>query len=56
MKNEFYNQHPLKMAEMIRADLATQNLEVEIRAVSELIWCNSFANKSADYDLILGGC
>ncbi len=50
-----YNQHPLKMAEMIRADLATQNLEVEIRAVSRAYLVQQLANKSADYDLILGG-
>lgn len=50
-----YNQHPLKMAEMIRVDLATQNLEVEIRAVSRAYLVQQLANKSADYDLILGG-
>ncbi|EPZ01585.1 ABC transporter substrate-binding protein [Mannheimia haemolytica] len=50
-----YNQHPLKMAEMIRADLATQNLEVEIRAVSRAYLVQQLANKSADHDLILGG-
>lgn len=50
-----YNPHPLKMAEMIRSDLATQNIDIEIRSVSRAYLVQQLANKSADYDLILGG-
>lgn len=50
-----YNPHPLKMAEMIRADLATQNVELEIQSVSRAYLVQQLANKTADYDLILGG-
>ncbi|MEG9499932.1 ABC transporter substrate-binding protein [Mannheimia indoligenes] len=50
-----YNPHPIKMAEMIRSDLAAQALEVEIRQVSRAYLVQQLESKTADYDLILGG-
>lgn len=50
-----YNPHPIKMAEMIRSDLARQNLEVDIRHVSRAYLVQQLENKTADYDLILAG-
>ncbi|AHG75710.1 peptide ABC transporter substrate-binding protein [Mannheimia varigena] len=54
-ESRVYNQHPLKMAEMIRADLAKQNLDIRIRKVSRAYLVQQLENKTADYDLILGG-
>lgn len=50
-----YNPHPIKMAEMIRSDLATQQIEIDIRQVSRAYLVQQLENKTADYDLILGG-
>ncbi|HGO5822443.1 TPA: ABC transporter substrate-binding protein [Mannheimia haemolytica] len=50
-----YNQHPIKMAEMIRADLAKQNIDINIRKVSRAYLVQQLEQKTADYDLILGG-
>ncbi|QIM66495.1 peptide ABC transporter substrate-binding protein [Mannheimia granulomatis] len=50
-----YNPHPIKMAEMIRADLSAQQIEVDIRLVSRAYLVQQLENKTADYDLILGG-
>lgn len=50
-----YNPHPIKMAEMIRADLNAQKMDVEIRQVSRAYLVQQLEKKTADYDLILGG-
>lgn len=50
-----YNPHPIKMAEMIRSDLAAQEIDVDIRPVSRAYLVQHLENKTADYDLILGG-
>lgn len=50
-----YNPHPIKMAEMIRSDLAAKHLAVDIRKVSRAYLVQQLENKTADYDLILGG-
>lgn len=50
-----YNPHPLKMAEMIRSDLAVQNIELKVRQVSRAYLVQQLENNSADYDLILSG-
>lgn len=50
-----YNPHPIKLAEMIRSDLSAQGIEIVIRQVSRAYLVQQLENKTADYDLILGG-
>lgn len=50
-----YNPHPLKMAELIRADLANTGLKVKVRQVSRAYLVQQIERNQADYDLILGG-
>lgn len=50
-----YNPHPLKMAELIRADLAKVGIELNVRQVSRAYLVQQLEKNQADYDLILGG-
>lgn len=50
-----FNPHPVKMAEMIRSDLAAHQIDVDIRQVSRAYLVQQLENKTADYDLILSG-
>lgn len=50
-----YNLHPLKMAELIRADLENVGIDVEIRTVSRTDVVQLSEDGQADYDLILTG-
>ncbi|QIW16884.1 peptide ABC transporter substrate-binding protein [Pasteurellaceae bacterium RH1A] len=50
-----YNLHPLKMAELIRADLVRAGLKVEVRQVSRAYLVQQLATGQANYDMILGG-
>ncbi|MDO4698210.1 MAG: ABC transporter substrate-binding protein [Pasteurellaceae bacterium] len=50
-----YNPHPLKMAELIRFDLARLGIPIQIRQVSQGYLVQQLEKNEADYDLILGG-
>lgn len=50
-----YNPHPMKMAEMIRADLARHGITLEIKSVSRAFVIQQLHAQNADYDLILSG-
>ncbi|QLB21529.1 peptide ABC transporter substrate-binding protein [Vespertiliibacter pulmonis] len=50
-----YNPHPLKMAELIRSDLAKVGIELNVRQVSRAYLVQQLEKNQADYDLILGG-
>ncbi len=50
-----FNLHPMKMAEMIKADLANIGIEVNITPVSRAYLADRIAKKNANYDLILTG-
>lgn len=50
-----YNPHPIKLAEMIRADLSAQGIDISIHQVSRAYLVQQLESKTADYDLILGG-
>lgn len=54
-EKRIYNPHPLKMAELIRSDLAKVNIELEIKQVSRRFLAQRLAEGTEDYDLILGG-
>ena len=54
-EKRIYNLHPLKMAEMIRADLEKIGIEVNIRPVSRSYVVRMAEIGKADYDLILTG-
>ncbi|MGY4674514.1 ABC transporter substrate-binding protein [Ursidibacter arcticus] len=54
-EKKVYNPHPLKMAELIRADLAKVGITVKVRQVSRAYLVQQLENNQADYDLILGG-
>lgn len=50
-----YNPHPLKMAELIRADLARLGIQLNVRQVSRAYLVQQLEKNEADYDLILSG-
>lgn len=50
-----YNLHPLKMAELIRKDLAEIGITLNVRQVSRGYLMQNLQNQQADYDLILTG-
>ncbi|OOS00590.1 ABC transporter substrate-binding protein [Haemophilus paracuniculus] len=50
-----YNLHPLKMAEMIRADLEKVGIETDILPVSRAYLAQRIEQGTDDYDLILTG-
>ncbi len=50
-----YNLHPLKMAELIKYDLAKLGIKVNIRQVSRAFLVQQLDKNKADYDFILTG-
>lgn len=50
-----YNLHPLKTAELLRADLARSGIDVKVRPVSRAFLTQQLEDGTADYDLILSG-
>ncbi|QGM80781.1 ABC transporter substrate-binding protein [Otariodibacter oris] len=54
-EKKVYNSHPVKMAELIRSDLAKVGIRLNIRKVSRAYLVQQIANNTADYDLILDG-
>ncbi|MDG6882684.1 peptide ABC transporter substrate-binding protein [Phocoenobacter uteri] len=50
-----YNLHPLKMAELIKYDLAKVGISVDIRQVNRAFLVQQLDNRTADYDMILTG-
>ena len=54
-EKKVYNPHPLKMAELIRTDLAKVGIALDVRQVSRAYLVQQLEQKAADYDLILGG-
>ncbi|WP_301099668.1 ABC transporter substrate-binding protein [Otariodibacter sp.] len=54
-EKKVYNSHPVKMAELIRSDLAKVGISLDIRKVSRAYLAQQIANHTADYDLILDG-
>ncbi|WP_373817923.1 ABC transporter substrate-binding protein [Glaesserella sp.] len=54
-EKRIYNQHPLKMAELIRADLAKVGIDLTVRQVSRAYLTQQLEKGDADYDLILSG-
>ena len=56
LKDELiYNPSPIKMAEMIKFDLAQVGVDVKVRLVSRNFLMQHLHDKSEDYDLILSG-
>ncbi|MGQ0286065.1 ABC transporter substrate-binding protein [Pasteurellaceae bacterium 22721_9_1] len=54
-EDQVYNPAPIKMAEMIKFDLAQVGVKVKVRSVSRNFLIQNLTNKTEDYDLILGG-
>lgn len=54
-EKQIYNLHPLKMAEMIRYDLAKAGIDVEVKAVSRAYLAQRMEAENTDYDMILSG-
>ena len=54
-EEQVYNPAPLKMAELIKSDLANAGVEVKIRPVTRTFLIEQLHNKSEDYDMILTG-
>lgn len=54
-EKRIYNPHPLKMAELIRADLASIGIKVKVRQVSRSYLVQQLERGTANYDMILGG-
>lgn len=54
-ENRVYNPHPMKMAEMIRFDLAQVGIPLKIKAVSRSYLTQRMEEEKADYDMILTG-
>lgn len=50
-----YHQHPLKMAEFVRAELERAGIAVTVRSVSRAYLTQQLEQGSANYDLILSG-
>lgn len=54
-EDQVYNPSPMKMAEMIKFDLAQAGVTVHIRQVTRNYLAQQLKNKRSDYDLILTG-
>ena len=54
-EEQLFNPAPIKMAEMIRADLKAVGLDVKVRLISRNFLTENLHNKTEDYDLILAG-
>lgn len=54
-EDQVYNPAPMKMAEMIKFDLAQVGVTVNIQQVTRNYLVQQLKNKTADYDLILTG-
>lgn len=54
-EEQMYNPAPIKMAEMIKFDLAQAGVKVKVRLISRNFLIKNLTNKTEDYDLILGG-
>ncbi len=54
-QEQVYNPSPIKMAEMIKSDLAKVGVKVKVRSVSRNFLMKNLNNKTEDYDLILSG-
>lgn len=54
-ENQVYNPAPLKMAELIRADLEKVGVTLKIRAVSRNYMIEQLKNQTEEYDMILTG-
>ena len=54
-EKRIYSPHPLKMAELIRSDLAKVGIDLEIKHVSRSYLAQKLAEGKEDYDMILGG-
>lgn len=54
-EEQVFNPAPIKMAEMIRADLKAVGLNVKVRLISRNFLAENLHNKTEDYDLILAG-
>ncbi|WP_439256696.1 ABC transporter substrate-binding protein [Lonepinella sp. BR2271] len=54
-QEQVYNPSPIKMAEMIKSDLAKVGVKVKVRSVSRNFLMRNLNNKTEDYDLILSG-
>lgn len=50
-----YNANPMKMAEMIRFDLAQAGIPIKVKAVSRAYLTQRLEEENADYDMILSG-
>lgn len=50
-----YSPHPMKIAEMIRVDLAKAGIPLKLKAVSRAYLTQKMEEEKADYDLILSG-
>ncbi|WP_429945815.1 ABC transporter substrate-binding protein [Bibersteinia trehalosi] len=50
-----YNANPMKMAEMIRFDLAQAGIPIKVKAVSRAYLTQRLEEEHADYDMILSG-
>ncbi|WP_439327413.1 ABC transporter substrate-binding protein [Lonepinella sp. BR2357] len=54
-QEQVYNPSPIKMAEMIKSDLAKVGVSVKLRSVSRNFLMRNLYNKTEDYDLIVSG-
>ncbi|HBO38827.1 MAG TPA: ABC transporter substrate-binding protein [Pasteurellaceae bacterium] len=54
-EEQVYNPSPLKMAELIRFDLAQVGVTVNVKSISRNYLIQQIKNKSEDYDIILTG-
>ncbi|PJG83193.1 ABC transporter substrate-binding protein [Caviibacterium pharyngocola] len=54
-EEQVYNPSPIKMAELIKSDLAEAGVKVKIRAVTRTYLIQQLRNRSEDYDMILTG-
>lgn len=53
--SRIFNPHPMKMAEMIRTDLAKIGITLDIRTVTRAYMAQQEAQNSREYDMILTG-
>ncbi|BFU59656.1 MULTISPECIES: ABC transporter substrate-binding protein [Rodentibacter] len=54
-EEQMYNPSPLKMAELIKWDLAQAGVEVKVRSVTRTFLLEQLDKKTEDYDMILTG-
>ncbi|OOF62099.1 ABC transporter substrate-binding protein [Rodentibacter sp. Ppn85] len=54
-EEQMYNPSPLKMAELIKWDLAQAGVKVKVRSVTRVFLLDQLAKKTEDYDMILTG-